>query len=198
MSIRKVEPFDDPASVEQIVSVYQEAFGGEPWNEGYLCPICGATFPLVSPKTCKSCFDRNGIFVLLVGRWPKSKVVSDFYREMAKPKALCFVAEEDNKVVAFAWGYKIEMSEDTDAELEAPGLHKLVCGEYFYLDEVAVLPTYQRQGVGKELLENIFAGQKRVLLRTLKESQMFRLTKKLGGKALLDVSRGRVIMALAQ
>ena len=44
MEIIKINPFEQPQMVEAIASVYQQSFGGEPWNEGYLCPVCEKVF----------------------------------------------------------------------------------------------------------------------------------------------------------
>jgi GNAT superfamily N-acetyltransferase len=203
ISIQKVEPFRFGYSeemVRSIVLVYRKAFGGEPWNEGYVCPVCGDAFPLAEIRAlCPSCATR-GESVLLVEYWPTSKVISDFYREMKKPEALCLVAKNDaGKVVGFIWGYKIVVDEHIDDYLEAPGLSRLIGGEFFYLDDAAVLPEYQRKGIGKNLIAHMLRmrPQKNILARTLDQSQMFRILTDFNGKTVLDITRNRVIVVIS-
>ncbi len=198
MKIEVMNPFQQHNIVGKVVSAYQKVFGGEPWKEGYKCPICGTEVPLnFENEVCPACAG-DGKSILLIESWPASKVTSDFYKEMSKPEALCMVAEKENDVVGFAWGYKICITSETDTYLDAPNVHKLVAGEVFYLDEVAVLPEYQGMGIGKSIVKEIFSAQKHktILLRTLADSPMFYLTKKMGGKVILNISRGRVIMLL--
>jgi ribosomal protein S18 acetylase RimI-like enzyme len=138
--------------------------------------------------------------VLLVEYWPTSKVISDFYREMKKPEALCLVAKnDDGKVVGFIWGYKIVVGDHIDDYLEAPGLSRLVSGEFFYLDDAAVLPEYQRKGIGKNLIAHMLQmrPRKNILARTLDQSQMFRILTDFNGKTVLRITRNRVIMAIS-
>lgn len=198
MKIEMVSVFNKPDMVKSIVSVYQEVFGGEPWNEGYKCPVCGSVFSLAhADETCPICKEQNK-HILLVEYWTKSKVTSDFYNEMKKPESLCLIAKESEKIIGFIWGYQISINQEIDTYLEAPELHKIESGEFFYLDDVAVLPQYQGKGIGTGLIKQIigYQSQNRIMLRTLDNSTMFYLTKKIGGKTVLSISRDRVIMTL--
>lgn len=198
MKIIKINPFEQPKMVEAIAAVYQQSFGGEPWNEGYLCPLCESVFALPSSfKTCPNCAKRS-ISVLLVEYWPISKVVSDFYREMRKPNPICIVAQSDEQIIGFAWGYQISANQDLDNHLEAPSLHKSLHGDFFYLDECALMPSHQGKGVGKLLVKEIFRQQQqgRALLRTMNDSRMCNLIKNMDGQIIQPISRNRVIMQL--
>ncbi len=198
LDIGIINPIHDPSMVRSIVSVYRETFGGEPWNEGWLCPLCGAIFPLKDKLgICGSCVS-HGKKVLLTEYWPVGKVTSDLYHEMSKPGALCCVAKNRDRVIGFAWGYKISTDAKLDNYLEAPGLHDLMAGDFFYLDETAVLPQYQGRGIGKKLMASIFSHQsdRRVLLRTLDGSHMLKLVNYFGGKTIMNISRKRVIMII--
>ena len=198
MKIENIQPFVQSVTVQNIVHAYQIIFGGDPWNEGFQCPICKIEVPLsFKSNLCPKCY-KSGKHIVLVESWPTSKVTSDFYHEMSKPEALCLIAKVQNKLVGFAWGYKIQISPDIDEHLDAPGVHKIVKGEFFYLDEVAVIPEYQFKGIGKRLTKEIFSFQKHkiILLRTLADSPMFRLVKNIGGRVLLNISKNRVIMSL--
>lgn len=199
ISMRQVDPFSDPETVRGIIAAYQRTFGGEPWNEGYLCPVCGEIFPLACTNVlCASCA-RRGKSVLLVEHWPVGKVTSDFYREMEKPESLCLVAQDDDRVIGFIWGYKIVVDEHLDDYLESPGLSRLIGGTFFYLDDAAVVPEYQCRGVGKTLVKEMLRIQpeKNVLGRTLAGSRMFRILTDLHGKTVLGITRNRVIMTIA-
>jgi GNAT superfamily N-acetyltransferase len=201
MQVIQVEPFHQPKMVEKIAAVYQETFGGPPWNEGYKCPVCEKVFPLSNTETlCSPCLDSTNKSVLLIEYWPKSKIISDFYHEMSNPEPLCLLMQgEEDAIVGFVWGYQMTVDKNTDDYLEAPGLHQLVGNRtFFYLDEAAVLPAFQGKGIGGILIRQIFQRQrqKNILLRTLGNSQMFGLTKKMGGETILSISRERVIMAL--
>ena len=202
ISIQQFDPFSSfyPETVRGIVAVYRQAFGGEPWNEGRVCPVCGETFSLTRAEVwCPSCAARQES-VILADYWPASKVMSDFYREMKKPEALCLVAKDGDKVVGFIWGYKIIVDEHIDEYLEAPGLSRLIGGEFFYLDDAAVLPEYQRKGIGKNLIAHMLRMRpgENILARTLDQSQMFRILTDFRGKTVLRISRNRVIMAISR
>lgn len=198
MNIEKINPFEQPEVVKEIVSVYREVFGGPPWNEGYRCPVCGKIVSLNKKiDLCSSC-QRQGKKVLMVEYWPENRVLVDFYGEMLKPASLCLVAKEKEAVVGFIWGYEIGVNEKLDVYLEAPGLSKIISGNFFYLDDVAVLPEYQNRGIGGKLVSELCRNQsyKKILLRTLADCPMFKLIIHRRGKVVLPISRNRVIMSV--
>ena len=195
-----VLPFSEPETVRGIVAVYQQAFGGAPWNEGLVCPMCGAAFSFGVGhigSTCPLCAEK-GEQILLLEYWPTAKVASDFYREMKKPDACCLVARLGNRIVGFIWGYRVVVDGSIDDYLESPGLSRLIDGEFFYIDDVAVVPECQGKGIGSGLVRRMLRTQpgKNILARTLDQSRMFRILTKLNGKAVLSITRGRVIMAV--
>jgi GNAT superfamily N-acetyltransferase len=197
MRIEKIDPAP-PDHSEKIASAYKKTFGGEPWNEGWKCAECGNILPLsFSKKFCPQCASQ-GRSIPLAEYWPIRQIVSDLRREMAKPGSRCLAAFEKTDVIGFVWGYEIEINEDTDAYLEAPGLRDLASGTYFYLDETAVIPERQGKGIGKQLVRQIILDQERnrIILRTLSGSKMFRIIEKMGGSPILNISRGRTIMTL--
>jgi len=198
MRIIKINPFEQPEIVKRIVLVYQQAFGGEPWNEGYLCPVCEKMFARTPKiKTCSLCAEQSQT-VLVVECWPMSKVVSDFYREMKKPDPICVTVQSDGKVIGFAWGYRVFADSDINGHLDAPNLHELLRDDFFYLDECALAPAYQGRGIGKLLVNYTFREQqqKQILLRTMNNSRMYNLIKHMGGEIIQHISHGRVIMKL--
>lgn len=197
MYIRAINPLRDVDAVENIASIYREAFGNDPWNEGYVCPICETVFPLsYRDATCSLCAQKS-FNVLVAEYWPISKVVSDFYHEMRKPDPVCVVLR-DEVIIGFAWGYTVQIDRDLGVHLEAPGLHERIDGTFFYLDECAIAPPYQMRGLGKMLIQRIHQEQRvgRMLLRTLNNSRMCTLVTHIGGAIVQNISRERVVMTL--
>lgn len=196
--IMLVKPFEQPRMVEAIASIYRQSFGGEPWNEGYVCPVCSAIYALSCDiKICVNCAGDSKN-VLLVECWPLQKVVTDFYTEMSKSDPVCIVAQADKNVIGFAWGYRVSANPDLDMHMEAHDLHHSLEGDYFYLDECALSPKHQGCGIGKLLVRHIIREQSHVevLLRTMNNSRMCSLIKNMEGEIIQHVSRGRVIMKL--
>lgn len=204
MKVRIIKPFEDAETVAQIAIVYQQTFGNAPWNEGYKCPICETVTPLNSLNLiCPACLKKSK-FIAMIDYWPISKVISDFYTEMAKPESFCLTIE-DKQVIGFAWGYKLEAIPATSVYLEAPGLDEIIKKEsldgkinFLYIDEVAISPEYQGQRLGYKLMENIFYHYPNevLYLRTLESSAMFKLVTKIGGETILKISQGRVIIKI--
>lgn len=130
--------------------------------------------------------------------WDPAIVLRDFQREMEKTEAICMVAEVDATVIGFTWGYRVEVNNEFGLHLQAEGLHQLISGDHFYLDEVAVIPKIQGTGVGKRLVHEIFGQQKvgRKLLRTKRDSRMHKLIMHMGGQVQQEISEGRIIMTL--
>lgn len=181
-----------------IAKAYQQTFAGYPWFEGYKCPECGEGFPLThTEKTCTKC-SSPGKPVLLIDYWLTDTIISDFNREMTKHGAICIVAKLDEKIIGFTWGYNVQSNLELDSHLDAPDLHQRHRGEYFYLDEVAVVPDYQKKGIGKKLVTRIIGRQahEQILLRTKEEGPMFNLVIKMGGQVIQRISRDRVIMKI--
>lgn len=221
MKIIKINPFKQPQMVEAIASVYQKTFGGDPWNEGYRCPMCEKVFPRVPKlnlcpqciegsqsiltieywpnlKVCPICVEQRSQTVLMVEYWPMSKIISDFYSEMMKPDSVCVVAQSEGGVIGFTWGYRVSANPDLDEQLEAPNLHQVLQGDFFYGDECALLPDWQGKGIGKLLVSHILSEQhqKQILIRTMNNSRMCNLIKRMGGEIIQEISRGRIIMKL--
>lgn len=191
-------PLRDPATVSAIVAVYRQVFADAPWHEAYQCPVCKAAYGKdYRKKICDACV-QEGNHILIVEHWPTYKVVRDFYQEMVKPDAICVVAKSEEGLVGFAWGYRMELSEQASTYLEAPRVHEQLHGSYFYIDEVALLLEYRGQGVGKNLVQAIVQDRPkgRTLLRTLHDSPMEHLTLGLGGEIVQHISEDRVIMVV--
>lgn len=198
IKIIRINPFEQPATVKAIALVYQQSFGGKPWNEGYLCPLCESVFARPSTfKTCPTCAEKSES-ILIVEYWPMSKIISDFYHEMKRKDSICVIARLDKKIIGFAWGHQISADQNLDNHLDAPELHRSLRGDFFYLDECALAPSHQGRGVGRLLVNQIFHEQQqgRVLLRTMNNSQMCNLIKNMGGKIIQHISRDRIIMQL--
>ncbi len=187
--------------VFEIASVYKEVFGSEPWNEGYKCPECveDNIYPLsFTQKLCPKCL-ALGKKVELLEFWPLLQVVCDFRNEMLKTGAICCVAQDQDKIVGFAWAYEMLVNEKTDEYLDSPGLAKIIIWrKHLYIDEVAVLPNYRGKGIGKNLVRRLCSsnGFLPILLRTKNNSPAYNMFLGLGGKVVLNITRERVIMAI--
>ena len=200
MKIEIINPYTQPAVVEEIANIYQKVFGDLPWNEGYKCPACDSSFSLrIESKLCPNCIQQE-LHILLIPYWPVSKIISDFYHEMARNKSICIIGNINSEIIGFAWGYEIIMSEETDTYLGARGLStKTGIKKFFYLDEVGIKPNNQCQGFGKKLLTAIFSlqNEKNIMLRTMKDSRMYFLIKNIGGREIFSITNSKsVIMVL--
>lgn len=183
---------------EGIARAYQQTFAGYPWFEGHKCPVCKNSFSLThTERICMKCSTVEKS-VFLVEYWPINTIISDFNKEMEKSGAICIVMKSEDKIIAFSWGYEMYSNTELDVHLDAPGLHKIVSGKSFYLDEVAVVPDYQKKGIGSKLVTKILSEQmnEQVILRTKEEGPMFNLVIKMGGEVIQHISRERVIMKM--
>lgn len=201
MQICKVKVFEEPEAVKTIAQIYQKAFGGSPWYEGQICPICRYTVGLDLPmKFCEMCYSKDNRKILMVEFWPEAKVITDLYRENSEEGSICLVALERHEIVGFAWGYEIETTAQTLDKLEAPKLlDDLPNGKYFYLDECAIHPRFQRLGGGTQLVRYIhYWSYQDMLLRTLNGSPMHHLVTRLGGRTITDISKNRIIMMMSR
>lgn len=199
MRIVSIDPFSQPLAVSAIAIAYQQAFGGDPWNEGFSCPVCKTVISRTIDSTiCPQC-EKESRFILLVDAWPISKIISDFYAEMGRIGSICMVAKTGRQIIGFAWGYQVSATPNLDAHLDAPGIHSSLQGNFFYLDECAIIPSYQGKGIGKALIHHILRKQKegQTLLRTLNNSRMQSIIKQAGGEVIRHISRKRVIMSLS-
>ena len=197
MKIIKIDSFKQPEYVHQIAQVYKDVFEGDPWYQVCKCPVCDQTYPSNS-GLCKNC-EADGKLINLIEYWPISKIIADLYKQMSKKNSLSFVAIHNETIVGFSWGHEVSVDKDLDTYLGAPGLHKYLDKEtHFYLDEIGVITSYQGKGIGKELVNKIFTHQraKKVILKTLKDSQMYKMIEKMGGKTVLHVPGTQVIMSL--
>jgi GNAT superfamily N-acetyltransferase len=198
MEVRKVKVLSEPFTVWEIAGVYQTAFAHEPWLEGYRCPLCNSVFGFTAHLSlCPNC-RKEDMLINLIEYWPISRVITDFYTENTKENAICLVAEEDGSAVGFAWRYRFDISPSTEVKISATGLSKIYMRSVFYLDECAVLPKLQGQGIGKTLIQEILKKQPYdiMILRTLEGSLMQKLIEGLGGEYILPVSEGRIIMKI--
>ncbi len=160
VTIQKLDLKHAPASqILSISNAYKTVFSTDPaWNEFWKCPKCDNGFPeSFLEKECFYCI-KQGYSVPLVEYWSNTNILGDFYKEMAKDRAICIIALEDNiNVVGFCWGYFVQVNPELEKHLEAPGLIESL-REYgingmnvAYQDEIAVIPEFQKQGIAKKL-----------------------------------------------
>jgi len=101
----------------------------------------------------------------------------------SNPNTVFVIAQEGSSIIGFAQGSKIH-ADQAPGFLRGVGARELCGDEYFYLDTVVVSPWHQKQGIGKKLIEQILNTQtcRNTLLWTQKDSAMFQLIIKMGGK----------------
>lgn len=131
--------------------------------------------------------------------WEASQVTKDFYLEIAKDGAICLVAiSNEGEVIGFSWGYRIKLNSEHSSKLEAPNLEKTLGEEeFFYLDEVAVVPSQQFKGIGKKLFNCMQSrAQLTTLLRTKNQSPMCKMVLHMGGVSVQEISNNRVMMTI--
>jgi hypothetical protein len=196
IKIEEVNPFENVGILLQVLDVYIETFGNEPWNEGFECTVCKSLFPLKYEKTfCEKCFQEKNVETILNPFWTREKVLEDLKKEMSYKGAEFYGVFFGGKVVGLSWGYLLEISRKNAEEIQAPGLEEFLKRNFFYIDECAILPEFQNRGIGNTLLKGIISGVKsNSILRTLDNSPMCKLVKSLGGEVVMNISMGRVIM----
>ncbi|MEI6316407.1 MAG: GNAT family N-acetyltransferase [bacterium] len=193
MEILKVD-LSDQNIIKQIAVCYQKTFGEHPWHEGYRCPKCNKSFSLMCAK--KLCDHCNHELVLY---WPLDKIETDFMYEMTKDNAICYVAKMNDEIIGFAWGYQVILNQEFDLYVNAPGLSmQFENRNFFYLDEIGIIPNCQCKGIGKKLAFEIFNSQSyNVLLRTLNNTQMSSMIERMGGENIFNLPDSqKIIMKL--
>jgi GNAT superfamily N-acetyltransferase len=190
-------PYMQPDTVADIVDVYRDVFTEDPWNEGFECPKCGTAYHKRAKKRLCDSEECKGLRVMLVEPWTVSRVTSDIYRETTTAGAKCLLAYKRRRLVGFAWGYPKTVTPEVCKKLDASGLEQQLRGDYFYVDEVAVLPNYRKRGIATRLFAKLIDGENnRVFLRTHAGTKSLRpLAEKAGMKIVMSISRNRVIMA---
>ncbi|HZK41624.1 MAG TPA: GNAT family N-acetyltransferase [Clostridia bacterium] len=97
---------------------------------------------------------------------------------LANPKNWLFTSLDSHKVLAFAYGYELDRLDPR--------------GPMLYIHELGVLPPYQHQGLGQDLLEALLekargVGISKVFLVTHKHNLVAcHLYEKAGGQAMVD------------
>lgn len=144
---------------EPIARCSQLVFGYDPcWNEGHICDTCSTPERPVkfnyaeNRETC----DKGHA---LRDFWTVEAILEDMEDELARPHATCVVAKNGGEVVVGAsWGFTLT-PEEADRHLGLPGMQDALTAVYpsisrfIYLDEIFVLPSYQRRGIGTKLFQ---------------------------------------------
>ena len=146
-----------PVDILGLVQTYKDVYGGDPkWNEHLRCPNCGENFGRdVEAEICPHCDPHPP----LVEFWTTAQVLTDFYHEMSLPHAVCFVARDTNgRIIGLCWGFFMKTA-DLVKHLKTPELDQQLTqhfqhnGHYAYQDEIAVLPEWQKHGIGTSLFQ---------------------------------------------
>lgn len=176
MEFEKLDP-KDIRKVAKTAIAYKETFAGPPWNEVSKGPVCG---DLYSSQVGENCPCGCGV---LKEAYPLIKTTRYVRREISKPEAIAKVAQEDEQVIAFGWGYKETGKEFANTkykgdEADIEKVAKIIGpdSEFFYMSEFGVIPEKQKspEKIGSKITidvaeEAIRRGDS-LLLRTMKST----------------------------
>lgn len=105
-------------------------------------------------------------------------------------EAVCIVQLKKEKLIGFAWGYKIP----ADQELEGFGIktRRILDDDYFFIERIFIEPHADWQDTGRKLIEQILNIQtcKEILLCVEKENHAFEAIVKMGGEIAWSIRRG--------
>lgn len=127
----------------------------------------------------------------LVPYWTVEAAIADLEAGLSREKPIALVAEQDNEIVGFTWGYKLPFS---DFEF----LSDKVLPKSSYMDEIAVKPGLWRKGIGSALCgryvdEAEKQGMDQIVLRTLERFKApMALYEKFGFEPVLNKEGNKV------
>ncbi|MCX6790444.1 MAG: hypothetical protein NTV60_02860 [Candidatus Kaiserbacteria bacterium] len=105
-------------------------------------------------------------------------------------EAICIVQLKKEKLIGFAWGYKIP----ADQELESFGIktRRILEGDYFFIERIFIEPHSDWPDTGRKLIEQILSIQtcREVLLRVKRPCPAFELVSEMGGMVVWPILRG--------
>lgn len=150
--------FGDDALLAQIVTCYQSVFADPPWNEWKRCSVCNRQWGRTEWNAWLEANESPMHCGLPVSEfWPAAQVRQDIEHELT-PRASCWLALDDGKVIGFCWGYPIAL-EDLERKLGTSISLRFLwkCGhspssEVAYQDELGVLLPYRDHGVARQLV----------------------------------------------
>lgn len=155
---RRVYENVDLNSRLQMASVYKDAFGGPPWFERFVCPICGAYER--SQGECPNCGKEP-----MNEAYPTDYLVKDYFPQMvAKFTPGCFITATDQNGVLKGFstgGYTtleslVATKYDSNSQIlrSIAERTKIRPGTgLFYDNETCIDPKYQKQKIGRKLSE---------------------------------------------
>lgn len=163
----KIRKFKE-SDLESLIGVYKSAFAEPPWNEFMKCTNCGVEYGLkeveelvLNGNKCKRC----GIYpVTLREYWTREDIIEDLEFCKKQQSPIILVAENDDGLIGYTWGYKLPFE-------KFPFLEGLVPEKSSYMDEIAVKADKRLRGIGtmlgKSYLEEALnQGMDAVTLRT--------------------------------
>jgi len=145
-------PLTTPQYTAGLIKCYKRVFAEPPWNEWKRCPRCSKNFGLCDTNALRASGYRC-CETPVVDYWPSRTVEEDLRREIG-PETSCWLAVSEGKVIGFAYSYPIEtkkLSEKLGIELQRPSRMSSIPAWVNYIDDIGVLPEFQRRGIAKEL-----------------------------------------------
>lgn len=159
---------------------YRWTFSGDPWREVSRGPKCGNFYgPENQVGTICPCGCGK-----LEEAYPIIRTTGYVRGEIKKPNAIAMVAKEDDKIVAFGWGYEMTGREFAESKYKSTtqenrDLIAQLVGEdqtVFYMSEFGVVPEKQKTGerIGSKITLKVAEEAKELkiplLLRTMKST----------------------------
>jgi ribosomal protein S18 acetylase RimI-like enzyme len=141
-------PYDASTdTTDSIIKCYQEVFATEPWNEWLRCPVCQKNWgkkdlPTLERLQFQHCNQK------LVEYWHKETVRLDLFNEI-QDNCSCWIAQVEDNVVGFCWGYSITVGNLIDKlKIDIVLPRDVIVG---YQDEIGVISEWRGRGIAKEL-----------------------------------------------
>lgn len=151
--------FEDFEELDAEIKLYQEAFGGYPWNEWLRCPKCWRNFPLSYKWKC-SCWSKDA----LTPYYSYDQLKQNFKESRKLPWYQGIIAKTSDKIIWLISWWNSNLNELNESKLwlsetDFQKLKEKICSIYsdfdssklFYLAEVAVDNEYRWQSVASKL-----------------------------------------------
>ncbi len=179
----------EKSRLENIARLYAAAFGGPPWNEYTVCPNSHYFGRQLSELTsCTNCSQPLKI------AYPEEETSEYIATEVAKPEGtLITFQDESGEVRAAGWGYACN-TEELQAKYSSSEMQEKVVNRIeetaekvqtvvFYLSEIMVAESVQKQGIATEIT-NFFLAKAQLsnlnlVMRTRIDSPMVRIANKM-------------------
>jgi len=178
--------YKDSKELEAIITLYQNVFGGEPWNEWWICPDCWRNFPLDFEGECPCCWSE------LKQYYPDDQLEQYFEELSNNPLYKEVIARTKDEIIIWLtswWGSTLDDLNASKLCLSGPDFQKMEekiltlypdfdpAVKFFYLAEVAVDEKYRWKRFASELYHTLLDSVKQdeskyIIVRTTKKTDV--------------------------